>query len=90
MRLGGGTGEVTEDGQVKATKVFGRCIVCGQQSEVEFDDSPDDQEGFVAWSKGESTQVAFAHWTDEKRELLISGTHPQCWEVLHLPEPDDD
>ena len=90
MRLGGGTGEVTEDGKVNVIKVFGRCIVCGQQSEVEFDDSPDDQEGFVAWSKGESTQVAFAHWTDEKRELLISGTHPSCWETFRLPEEDDD
>ena len=90
MRLGGGTGEVTEDGQVKATKVFGRCIVCGQQSEVEIDDSPADQDGFVAWMRGEYVQMAFPHWTDEKRELLISGTHPACWKVLTLPEDEDD
>jgi hypothetical protein len=90
VRLGGGAGEVTEDGKVNVIKVFGKCIVCGEQSEVEFDDSVDDQEGFVAWMRGELVQVAFAHWTEPKRELLISGTHPQCWEVLHLPEPDDD
>jgi hypothetical protein len=73
-----------------AKKVFGTCIVCGQRSEVEFDDSKEDQEGFRAWSRGESVQVAFWHWSNEKREMLISGTHPACWNVLTLPEDDDD
>jgi hypothetical protein len=73
---------------ISVKKVFGTCVHCGQLSTVEFDDSPDDQEGFTAWSKGEYIQVAFAHWTPEKREMLISGTHPQCWDALTLPEEE--
>lgn len=33
-------------------------------------------------------QDALPNRTDDERELLISGTHPACWDAL-FPEEDD-
>lgn len=35
---------------------------------------------------GAKVQHAFPEMTAPMRELLISGTHPSCWEVLWGPE----
>lgn len=32
------------------------------------------------WKAGAMAQVAFARLSADERELLISGTHPKCWD----------
>lgn len=37
---------------------------------------------FNAWRSGMKIQFAFPTMNAEDRELLISGTHPECWDNL--------
>lgn len=53
------------------------CPVCGEQVEVEVA-----VEEYNMWHGGALIQNVWPHWTAEQRELLISGTHPACWEKL--------
>lgn len=34
-------------------------------------------------------QDALPNRTDDERELLISGTHPACWNAIFPPEDED-
>jgi len=68
------------------------CVVCGKTSRITML-TPADQVAYRSWRSGEYVQRAFAHWDDDKRELLVSGTHPACWLVLMGEigaEVDDD
>lgn len=53
------------------------CCVCGKRSRVKV---PED--GFTAWKSGELIQNALPHLTEDERELLITGTHPLCWDGI--------
>lgn len=53
------------------------CIVCGVASEVSVP-----REGYEAWLAGAYAQNAFPEMDAPEREVLISGTHPACWEKL--------
>lgn len=77
---------LTEDGQrwletYDKVTIYKLCMVCGKESEVHVD-----QEGFIAWQNGTKVQDAFPNMTPCDREILITGTHPNCWKVLF----DDD
>lgn len=52
-----------------------RCIVCGESSIVEID-----KEKFDRWQAGENVQDVFPEISADQREMLITGTHPACWE----------
>lgn len=54
-----------------------RCIRCGEKSliEVTYGD-------YLRWIDGTHVQVIWPHWSAEKRELLITGTHPACWDAI--------
>lgn len=54
--------------------------MCGQTSILELDPVKVDR-----WQSGEFVQVVWPEMTPDERELLISGTHPACWEEL-FPE----
>ena len=43
-----------------------------------------------SWQEGEYIQNAFPDMSDNERELLISGTHPTCWDKLFPREEDDE
>lgn len=60
------------------------CIVCGKASEVVVD-----RAAHAAWKAGQLIQVSFPDWTNDKRELLVTGTHPDCWDVLN-PDIDEE
>jgi hypothetical protein len=53
------------------------CINCEKHSEVTVD-----FEAWAKWSAGALIQDAFPHFSPEERELLKSGTHPECWDAL--------
>ena len=62
------------------------CRVCGETSKMEI---PED--GYLAWADGEAyVEDAFPSLNESERELLITGTHPECWEVLTMVDDFDE
>lgn len=53
------------------------CIVCKQTSKVDVLRSE-----YKDWQSGTLIQKAFLKLSPDNRELLISGTHPACWDQL--------
>ena len=58
------------------------CTVCGSTSEM-FLNKTDLQ----SWWEGSYIQDAFPYLTADERELLITGIHPHCWDIIF---GDDD
>lgn len=56
------------------------CTWCGNAAVVEVDEV-----GYVKWKAGEFVQRAFPDMDIPTREMLISGTHPKCWDDM-FPE----
>jgi hypothetical protein len=48
------------------------------------------QEQYNAWKQGVHVQTIFPDWSPEDREMLISGTCPDCWEEIWAEEEDVD
>lgn len=59
------------------------CMVCGKASEMVLSKA-----AVQAWQGGEYVQTAFPEMLPDEREMLISGTHPACWDVLFSDEED--
>ena len=59
------------------THITPSCTVCGDVSRVLI--SRDD---FMKWRNGETIQVAFPYLNEDSRELLLTGTHRECWDAL--------
>lgn len=56
----------------------GKCIVCGEEGEVKVLAADLDR-----WkSTGCFVHEAFPEMPPAQREMLISGTHPDCWDTL--------
>lgn len=53
------------------------CCVCGK-SEVKTLD----RASVIRWQDGENIERAFPDMDAGERELLITGTHPDCWDTL--------
>ena len=51
-----------------------KCLFCGVQTTLEVSLS-----GFQLRQNGAAVQVAFPEMPMEIREIVISGTHPECW-----------
>lgn len=60
------------------------CMVCGETSEITVETFP-----LNTWRNGALLQNAFPEMTSDERELLKTGTHPACWDVLN-PDEDDE
>lgn len=39
---------------------------------------------------GEYIQDVFPHLTDSQREMLLTGTHPECWEKMFPQDEEED
>lgn len=61
-----------------------KCQVCGKQSELQLDPTK-----VQRWEDGVHVQNVWPEMSPEDRELLISGTHPHCWNQLMGPDPDE-
>jgi len=64
------------------------CIMCGKTSFISVD-----ADGYRMWQAGALIQVAMPHVSPAEREMLINGTHPECFNVMfeeHEEEGDDD
>ena len=59
------------------------CVVCGKAATLEVPLA-----GLRKWQAGTHAQDAFPEIPPPVRELLITGTHPECWEVLWKEEDE--
>ena len=41
------------------------------------------------WREGSNIQVAFPEMPKDQRELLITGTHPACWDAMFADDEGD-
>ena len=60
------------------------CGVCGKYEVWSLD-----RQAVESWQAGENIQSAFPDMNAGDREVLISGTHPACWDQL-FPEEDGE
>lgn len=60
------------------------CVVCGQSAVVVLD-----AEKFDRWQRGEHIQAVWPKMSADNREVLISGTHPECWKKLWHDIPEN-
>ena len=59
------------------------CMICGRSSEVTLTDAE-----FAALGTTH-IQAALPDRTADERELLISGTHPACWNIAFADDEED-
>lgn len=53
------------------------CFVCERKTVLSVDAAAYDK-----WKSGAMIQDAFAHESADLREMLMTGTHPDCWDEL--------
>jgi len=58
--------------------------MCHQRSTIMLD-----KEKYDRWQAGEHVQNVWPEMSPENREVLISGTHPKCWDYLFAEVPDE-
>jgi hypothetical protein len=61
------------------------CTLCGQYELWILD-----RTSVLAWQAGEYIQRAFPTMSAADREVLITGTHPACWDKLFPEEKDNE
>lgn len=66
---------------IYATK---RCVLCGKPGIVGVDENE-----LFAYLRGNSAQESFKSLTIGLREQIISGTHPECWDLMFANEEAD-
>lgn len=67
-----------EDGNMHTTQITCKpCVCCGKSATITVESAK-----LAVWRSGKLVQEAFPTLSADERELLISGTHPECWEAL--------
>ena len=61
------------------------CTVCGEYEVWSLD-----RQAVERWQAGENIQNVFPDMSAGEREVLISGTHPACWDKLFSEEEEDN
>lgn len=61
------------------------CTVCQRSEHMHLE-----KDSFDRWQNGEVIQKAFPRLTEDERELLISGTHSECWDSMFVDAEYDD
>lgn len=61
------------------------CCVCGEYEMWSLD-----RDLVLRWHEGEHIQQVFPDMSAGDREILISGTHPACWDKLFGEEDSDE
>ena len=59
------------------TAITKPCTHCGETSKLRVD-----ADAYRQWVSGALIQDAFPDMDADNRELLISGTHPACWDTM--------
>ncbi len=53
------------------------CPYCHHTSNIQLD-----EDKLQAWRQGEHVQNVWPEKSADNRELLITGTHPKCWDEM--------
>lgn len=69
------------------------CTFCGKKAVLTVSDAE-----WEAMHSGKPIQEALPHWSAGQRELLLTGMHQECWDIVfpkctkcdELVEGDDD
>ena len=61
------------------------CIECGKTSKLIIT-----AEEYSRYDNGEYVQDVFPNWSKEDRELLITGTHPECWKKIFIDQGEEN
>jgi hypothetical protein len=61
----------------EVTFVTKPCPVCAQTSRIKLSFAD-----LERWFEGEHVQNVWPYMDADRRELLISGTHPPCWTLM--------
>jgi hypothetical protein len=61
------------------------CCVCGEYEVWSLD-----RQAVTRWQEGENIQHVFPDMSAPDREILITGTHPACWDKLFPEEGEDE
>jgi len=69
------------DGQV--TVKTPPCPMCGKTALLEVD-----ADGLRMWQAGAHIQRAFPQLEASQRELLMTGTHPACWDRMWVEDEE--
>lgn len=64
--------------------VLKTCIFCSHEHKVVMD-----KEKYFRWRNGELIQNVFPEMTSDQREILISGTCPECWDKYMKDDEDE-
>ena len=51
-----------------------KCLHCNQENLIVLD-----FESLESWNAGDFIQQAFSYLNVDQRELIQTGTHPECW-----------
>lgn len=57
------------------------CMLCKRTSTLVVDEAK-----LSAWQSGQLIQHAFPDLHADVREMIKTGTHPECWDALLGPE----
>lgn len=60
-----------------ATQIDKKCFHCGGINRILVE-----TESLEKWHNGALIQDAFPHLTPTQRELIQTGTHPECWDEM--------
>lgn len=74
---------VTKGVQMDTYTIHRRCPLCGLLAHVTVPGP-----GLWAWEHGDFVQVAFPSLTPDEREMVMTGTHPACWDAMMGDEDD--
>ena len=61
------------------------CMVCDKYEVWSLN-----REAVTRWQEGENIQSVFPDMKAEDREVLITGTHPACWDKLFPVEEEEE
>lgn len=78
-----GTTTANADGTIRFET---QCSWCRQPVAVDRLDAGQ----FKAWQAGAFVQDAFPDMSASEREVLVSGTHAECWNQMFPPDEDDE
>lgn len=65
------------------TFVTPECTLCREYSFFEMENSL-----YTRLQAGEKVQEVFPHWSLDEREMLLTGTHTECWDKMFAEEDD--
>ena len=70
---------------LKVTVETPDCLYCKKSSFIEMTRAE-----FLDLSTGMPLNQALPDWSLDKREMLITGTHPICWDIMFSEMDEDD